>query len=120
MKSTTGVNLKAKLDYWPTVRDSAQLTLTRTDKQLTPQGSISAINIVNLGYKHNFSAALSAVGMVSDLFNGQRFRRIVSTAAVTQVYERRTQGRVAFIGLSYAFGVSYREKASPFDYDSGS
>jgi len=108
----------ARLDYRPTARDSARLTLTRNDSRLTPQGNISAINIVNVGYKHNFSAALSAVAMVSDLFNGQKTRRVVSTPGLTQVYERITNGRVVFLGLNYAFGVEDKESSPQFDYDS--
>jgi len=119
LRSTTGVNLKAKLDYRPTARDSAQLTVTRTDKRLTPQGYISTINVVNLGYKHTFTAALCGVGMISDLFSGQRFRRTVATPLLTQVYERNVEGRVVFIGLTYAFGVTGKEKPSQFEYDSG-
>ena len=46
LKSTTGLNLKAKLDYHPTAADSAQIIFSRTDKRLTPQGSVSAVNIV--------------------------------------------------------------------------
>jgi outer membrane receptor for ferrienterochelin and colicin len=120
LKSTTGVNLKTKLDYRPTVRDSAQLTFTRSDKRLTPQGSISAINIVNLGYKHSFTPVLSAVGLVSDLFSGQRSRRVVSTPSLTRVYERDVEGRIIFVGLTYSFGGSSKEKPSNFEYDSGS
>jgi hypothetical protein len=51
LESTTGLNVKAKIDHRPTSADPAQITFTRTDKRLTPQGSLSAINIVNLGYK---------------------------------------------------------------------
>jgi outer membrane receptor for ferrienterochelin and colicin len=120
LKSTTGLNLKAKLDYRPTARDSAQLTVTRTDKRLTPQGYISAINIVNLGYKHAFTPALSAVGMVSDLFSGQRYRRVVSTPLLTQIYERDVEGRIVFVGLTCSFGGTAKEKGSNFEYDSGS
>ena len=50
LKSTAGVDLKAKLDFRPTAADSTQITFTRTDKRLTPQGSVSAIDLVNLGY----------------------------------------------------------------------
>jgi len=120
LKSTTGLNLKAKLDYRPTARDSGQLSFTRTDKRLTPQGYISAINIVNLGYKHTFTPALSAVAMVSDLFSGQRYRRVVSTPLLTQIYERNVEGRIIFVGLTYTFGGTGKDKSSGFEYDSGS
>ena len=119
LKSTTGLNLKAKLDYRPTGADSAQLIFTRTDKRLTPQGSVSAVNIVNLGYKHALAPALSAVLTVSDVFDGQRYQRVASTPTLTQVYERTVAGRVVWFGLAYSFGVRRQEKQPSFEYDSG-
>jgi outer membrane receptor protein involved in Fe transport len=119
LQSTTGLNLKAKLDYRPTAGDSAQITFTRTDKHLTPQGSISAINIVNLGYKHALTSALLAVATISDLFVGQHYQRVVSTRTLTQVYDRSLAGRTTFIGLVYTIGVTKKEKQPNFEYDSG-
>ena len=119
LKSTTGLNLKAKLDYHPTVADSGQIIFTRTDKRLTPQGNVSATNIVNLGYKHALTSALSAAATVSDLFNGQRYQRYASTPTLTQVYERSVVGRVAWVGLTYTVGVTKKEKEPNFEYDTG-
>jgi outer membrane receptor protein involved in Fe transport len=119
LKSTTGVNVKAKLDYRPTADDSAQITFTRTDKRLTPQGSLTAINIVNLGYKCVLTSTLIAVATVSDLFDGQHYQRLVSTPTLTQVYERSVVGRTTFVGLVYTIGVAKKDKQSGFDYDSG-
>jgi outer membrane receptor protein involved in Fe transport len=120
LKSTTGINLKAKLDYQATVKDSAQITFSRTDKRLTPQGSVSAVNIVNVGFKHRLSPSLSAVLTISDLFDGQRYERFVSTPTLTQVYERSTAGRVVWFGLTYTVGVTKKEKEPNFEYDTGS
>ncbi|MBV8146916.1 MAG: TonB-dependent receptor [Gammaproteobacteria bacterium] len=119
LRSTTGVNAKAKLDFRPTVNDSAQIIFTRTDKRLTPQGSVSAINLVNLGYKHTFVPSLSAVVTVSDLFDGQRYQRVASTPTLTQVYERSVAGRVAWLGLIYTVGTTKKEKEPDFEYDTG-
>lgn len=121
LKSTTGADLKAKLDYRPNGANSAQLTLTRTDKRLTPQGGVSAMNIVNVGFRHVLSPALSAVATVSDLFNGQRYERVASTPTLTQVYQRHVAGRVAIIGLVYTVGVTKKDaRQENFEYDSGS
>ncbi len=120
LKSTTGVNFKVKLDFRPAADDSVQLTFTRTDKRLTPQGDITAINIVNLGYKHSLTSALSAVATVSDLFSGQHYTRVATTPTFTQVYQRNLEGRIAFVGLTYSFGVTKKEKQSNFEFDSGS
>ena len=119
LQSTTGVNLKAKIDYRPTAANSAQITFTRTDKRLTPQGSVSAINILNLGYKHTLTPALSAVATISDLFDGQRYQRFASTPTLTQVYERSVVGRTVWFGLTYTIGVTKKEKEPNFEYDSG-
>lgn len=118
LESTTGVNAKAKLDYRPTAGDDAQITFTRTDKRLTPQGSVRAINIVNLGYKHALTSTLAAVATVSDVFDGQRYERIASSPALTQVYERITAGRVTFVGLVYTIGLTKKDKDT-FEYESG-
>jgi outer membrane receptor protein involved in Fe transport len=117
LQSTTGLNAKAKLDYRPTDANAAQITVTRTDKRLTPQGYIGAINIVNLGYRYQLSSTLRAVATVSDLFNGQRLHRFFSSPTFTEDYERKTLGRIFYVGLVYSFGFSNKEKQPGFDYD---
>ena len=116
LQSTTGLNAKIKLDYRPTGDDSAQITATRTDKRLTPQGFVSAINLVNLGYKRQLKTDLSAVATVSDIFNGQRYRRFANTPTFSQEYQRITRGRIVYVGLVYSFGSSKKDKQG-FEYD---
>ena len=117
LQSTTGLNAKLKLDYRPTAADSAQISATRTDKRLTPQGFVSAIDIVNLGYKHQFKPNLSAIVTVSDVFNGQRFERFATTPTFTETYRRTVQGRVFYIGFVCTFGTAKKDKQSTFDYE---
>ena len=117
LQSTTGLNAKAKLDFRPTETDSAQIIFTRTDKRLTPQGYVSAINIVNLGFKHAITRSLTAVATISDLFDGQRYERVATTPTLIQVYERSVAGRVAWLGLSYTVGVTKKEQQPSFEYD---
>ena len=117
LESTTGVNAKANLDYRPTAADTAQVSATRSDKRLTPQGYVDAINIVNLGYKRQLEPRLAAVATVSDLFNSQTFRRHASSPSLTDVYERHVLGRVAYIGLVYSFGSQKKSKPGGFEYE---
>jgi outer membrane receptor protein involved in Fe transport len=119
LKSTTGVNAKLRLDYRPTSDDSAQLIVTRSDKRLTPQGYVSAINIVNVGYKRQIKPDLTGIITVSDLFNGQRLERFESTPTFTGDYLRTVRGRVLYVGLIYSFGSTKREKEANFEYDQG-
>jgi outer membrane receptor protein involved in Fe transport len=117
LKTTTGVNLKASVDYRPTKADTLQISFTRADKRLTPQGYVSAIDLVNLGYKHQVRPDLSLVATVTDLFDGQRQQRLVSTPGLHDVYLRHQYGRVAYVGVVYTFGVQPKSKASGFDYE---
>jgi outer membrane receptor for ferrienterochelin and colicin len=117
LQSTTGLNAKVKLDYRRAAADSAQITVTRTDKRLTPQGYVSAINLVNLGYKRQLRADLTAVATVSDVFNGQRFHRFATAPTFTQDYRRTVQGRILYVGLVYSFGSTKKDTQPNFEYD---
>jgi outer membrane receptor protein involved in Fe transport len=119
LTSTTGVNAKLKLDYRPTSADSVQLIVTRSDKRLTPQGYVSAINIVNLGYRRQMKPDLTGIVTVSDVFNGQRFERFESTPTFTGDYLRTVRGRVLYVGLIYSFGSAKQDKQPNFEYDQG-
>jgi outer membrane receptor protein involved in Fe transport len=115
LKSTTGVNMKLKIDYQPFPTHSAQLTLTRTDKRLTPQGDVGATTLVNLGYKHQARSDLTAVLTVSDVFNGQRNERFETTPTFSGSYLRTVKGRIIYAGAIYSFGSAGSDKQ--FEYD---
>jgi outer membrane receptor protein involved in Fe transport len=117
LQSTTGLNAKASLDYHPTAVDTAQISFSRSDKRLTPQGYVSAIDLVNLGFRHQIHPNLSAVITVTDLFNGQVFRRFVGTPTLTDRYQREQVGRIAYVGVVYAFGAPKKSKPNGFDYE---
>jgi outer membrane receptor protein involved in Fe transport len=117
LQSTAGLNAKARVDFRPSEANIVQFTLTRTDKRLTPQGYIGAINIVNLGYKYQLTRALKATATVYDLFNGQRIHRFFSSPTFTEEYERQVLGRVFYAGLVYSFGFANKEKQPGLDDD---
>lgn len=117
LKSTVGVNLKASLEYRPTSHDTAQISISRTDKRLTPQGFVDAIDLVNLGYKHQLRPDLAVVFTVSDLLDGQKLRRFVDTPTLQDVYQRYQIGRIAYVGLIYTFGGPGKAKSGDFNYD---
>lgn len=117
LQSTNGVNAKVKFDYRLTAADSLQFSATRTDKRLTPQGYLSAINLVNGGAKHQLRPSLAAVATVTDLFNGQRLQRTATTPIFTQEYRRSVQGRILYIGLVYTFGSTKKQKPGKFEED---
>ena len=117
LESTVGVNLKASLEYRPSAQDTVQISISRVDKRLTPQGFVSAINLVNLGYKRQVRPDLAVVVTISDVLDGQRFRRFVNTPALQDVYQRYQVGRIAYVGVIYTFGGPGKAKSGDFTYD---
>ena len=116
LRSTRGVDAKLKLDYRPTARDLAQLSISRTDRRLTAQGYVSAINVVNVGYRHQLRADLSALATASDLFNGQRTESTGTTASSAGYLVRAIRGPIIYVGLIYSFG-SRATKQPDFQYE---
>jgi len=117
LRSTSGLNGKLKLDWRATAADSAQLTVNRNDRRLTPQGYFGAFNVVNLGLRHQFRPSLTGIVTLSDAFNGQRFERWATTPTYAFHSLRAVRGRVLYIGLVQAFGSSKKEKPAGFEYD---
>jgi outer membrane receptor protein involved in Fe transport len=117
LESTTGIDLKASLDYRPTAADTAQVSFSRTSARLTPQGSIAAINLVNIGYRRLLRPDLALVVTLSDALNGQRFRRFTATPQLHDDYLRYQVGQIAYVGLTYTFGGQKKPRPAAFDYD---
>jgi outer membrane receptor for ferrienterochelin and colicin len=116
LRFTHGADAKLKLDYHLTARDFAQLRVNRTDRRLTAQGFVSATDIVNLGYRHQLRANLSALVTVSDIFNGQRTQTVLSAPNFVGEYARAIRGPIIFVGFNYSFG-SQVTKESGFQYE---
>ena len=117
LKSTTGLNLKASLDYRPTAADSAQISVSRADRRLTPQGYLDAVNLLNLGYRRQLRPDWAMVVTVSDAFAGQRQRRLSVTASLTDDYVRRQDSQIVMAGLVYTFGAPKKGKGGGFEYE---
>jgi hypothetical protein len=117
LQSSVGVNGKASIDYHPTALDTAQIAFTHSDRRLTPQGYVAAVNQVNFGYRRQLSDSWIALLTVSDLFNGQRYRRVVDTGSLTNVYERQIAGRLIYVGFTYSFGSHLKNSDAAFQYD---
>jgi outer membrane receptor protein involved in Fe transport len=117
LRSTTGADLKASMDVRPTMADTIQFSYNRTDRRLTPQGSLSAVGLVNLGYRRQLRPDLAAMITVTDVLDGQRTQRTTLSPALNDVYSRHQVGRVALVGLVYTFGVQKKAKSNGFQYD---
>lgn len=117
LRSSTGLNLKASLDYHPTKIDTAQASFSRSDRRLTAQGSVGPVNILNLGYRRQITPSLALVATYSDALNGQILRRKLVTPDLDDDYRRLQRGRIAYVGVTYAFGAPKKAKPQGFEYE---
>jgi hypothetical protein len=117
LRSTTGLDLKASLDAHPTAADTLQISFSRTDRRLTPQGEVSAIDQLNLGYRRQVRPNLAIVATASDVLNGQIIQRVINTPELRDDYVRHQLGQIVYLGLVYSFGGPARSGAGNFDYD---
>jgi outer membrane receptor for ferrienterochelin and colicin len=117
LRSTVGFNAKASLEWRPTLADTFQATFSRSDRRLTPQGYIGAINLVNFGYRRQVTPGLAIIVTLSDAFNGQRSRRFVLSPVLDDAYQRYQVGQVAYVGFVYSFGGTKKGKPADIQFD---
>jgi hypothetical protein len=117
LASTAGVNFKAEGDYRITADDTFQTTFSRTDTRLTPQGTLGAVNVLNVGFRHQFDAGTFLVATGSDLLNGQGLRRAITTPLLQDNYLRLQYGQIFYIGIVHGFGGPLSKKTEEINYD---
>ena len=115
-RSTVGASGKGSLDFQASAHDHWQLSEAYSGKRLTAQGYVLPVSATNIGYRRQVNAKLALVATVSDLFNSQRQKRLFITPTYTEVYERHTFGRLAYVGLAYTFGAGKKAR-DDFSYD---
>lgn len=116
IRSNISANAKTSVDYKVSAADAWQISGNATGRRLTPQGYIQPAFVINAGYKHQLRDTLSLVATVSDLFNSQKFQRIVNTGPLHEHYSRQQVGRIVYVGLIYTGAAAKKSKTS-FDYD---
>jgi outer membrane receptor protein involved in Fe transport len=110
-RSGGGADAKFKLDYRPTAGDFIQLRASHTGHQSSVQGSSSAMDVVNIGYRRQLKANLTTLATVTDVFNGQRTRNTVTTSYFTGYFVRAIRGPSVYVGLNYSFGSRAKKDA---------
>ncbi|MHA4870930.1 TonB-dependent receptor domain-containing protein [Duganella sp. PWIR1] len=116
-RSGIGFNGKGTLDYQLGARDRIQVGANYRGKRLTPQGHVLPFTVVNLGYRHQLDEQCTLVATLSDVFNGQRMRRVYETPTFAGTYRRQQMGQVAYLGLSYNFGGTRKAKDAEFNFE---
>jgi outer membrane receptor protein involved in Fe transport len=97
-----------------------QLSANYRSARLTPQGRLYPFAMLNAGIRQDlFRNKLSVTLTASDVFNSFRQKRKLNTIYLQQETINRRDGRIIYLGISYRFGVSKKEKEEPLQIDEG-
>jgi outer membrane receptor protein involved in Fe transport len=98
------LSLRARANYQIGAVDSVQLMVNRQGKMLMGQGYREAVATANVSWRHTITPRLNLVLNVTDLFDSNTINTIVDTDILRDTSERRFDGRIVYLGLSYRFG----------------
>lgn len=114
------VSGRGALSWSPTASDIFQLNGSLSGRTITPQGSLGAIGLLNLGYRRKLSPALFLVVTVQNLLdsNRQTFNYNLPTLRDRRIVDG--VGRGTLVTLTYNFGLGAQKAHDPgIDYSSG-
>lgn len=114
-RSGTTLSGRANLSWQATPKDFLQINAFTSGKRLTPQGSRSAIQMVNLGYRRKMNDKLSFVVTAQDVLDSFKDDTIIDTPLLRDRTERRPQVRAVFFGFTYLFGGG-KQREPGFDF----
>ncbi len=100
----SSATVRGRVSYQFTPEDVVQFMVNTQGKALTNQGYREPQTTANLSLRHTFTPRLSLVMNVTDLFDTNRMGSTIDTTYVKDRTERRFDGRVVYIGLSYRIG----------------
>lgn len=115
-RSTTTYAAKAAMNWKAGARNSGQINVVTTGKQLTPQGYRQGSTMLDLGYRFAWRPNLALVLTVTDLFDSRRDRTVLDTPELSSSSEMRQQGRIGFIGLSWTLPNAREQGSENFEY----
>jgi outer membrane receptor protein involved in Fe transport len=105
---------KAGLDWQPSKKDLAQVSLSLAGKKLLPQGEEDPMLLVNLGYRHQLTKRLFGFVTAQDALHTYKRHAFVETPTLIERSVNSAKTRAAFVGLTYNFGGKNHEPG--FDY----
>jgi outer membrane receptor protein involved in Fe transport len=103
-RSSTALTLRARVNYQVTPQDSAQFSVNTQGRTLTGQGYRDPVATANLSLRHTVTPQLALVMNVTDLFDSNKTATHIDRALLRETSERRYDGRIIYIGLTYRMG----------------
>jgi len=103
-RTASSLSVRGRVNYQLTPQDVLQVMVNAQGKTLAGAGYREPMSTLNLSYRRNITPALSLVLNVTDVFRSQKVETFTDTASLQEHSIRRSDGRVAYLGLSYRFG----------------
>jgi len=110
---------RASLNWQATPKDLVQLNGFMNGKRLTPQGYISPMGAVNLGYRHKLNDKVSLIFTAQDLFSTLRYKQVIDTPLLKSRLRQDFDSRLFQAGFTWTFGGG-RPRDPGFDFQNGS
>jgi outer membrane receptor protein involved in Fe transport len=103
-RNAVSLSLRGRFNYQPTKEDFLQLSLNGQGRTLSGLGYREPFATANWSMRHNVTPALSLVLNITDIFNTNKSDTATDTDALRETSQRRYDGRVVYVGLSYRIG----------------
>jgi len=106
---------RASLNWQATPGDLLQLQGFMNGKRLTPQGYVSPMAGVNLGYRHKLNEKVSLIFTAQDLFSTLRYKQVIDTPLLKSHLRQDFNSRLFLAGFTWNFGGG-RQRDQGFDF----
>jgi outer membrane receptor protein involved in Fe transport len=103
-RTASSLSGRLRLNYQVTPDDHLQAMVMTQGRSLFGQGMRQPNTTVNFSLRHALTPKLSLVLNVTDAFNSNQIETITDTATLKETSIRRSDGRIAYLGLSYLLG----------------
>lgn len=104
MRSSAALSLRGRVNYQFTPQDHLQFSVNAQGRTLTGRGYREPNTTANMSWRHTITPQLSVNVNVNDLFDSNKTATSIDRALLKESSERRFDGRLFYVGLSYRFG----------------
>lgn len=102
--------------YSLTKSTAIQANANYKSARLTPQGKYLPSFVLNIGARHEMFKKKGSIYLtISDVFKSQRQKAELNSIGLVQDIFTRSNSRIAYVGMSYNFGIVKKKKDLVFD-----
>ncbi|WP_309090804.1 TonB-dependent receptor domain-containing protein [Phenylobacterium sp.] len=110
---------RGNLNWQVTPKDFVQFNGFLNGRRLTAQGHQKGSGMLNLGYRRKVNDSLSFTVTAQDVLATLKDVQVLDTPTLRGRTERKFNQRAVFVGFTYTFGRSQRQREPGFDFGGG-